>query len=97
MTVLTAYVRLRPETVTPALEACRTVRAASLQEHGCESYDFFQSPDDPTSVVFVEEWSDKAALDAHFQQEAFQNFFATMSQLWQNEPDIRIFEAQRMG
>jgi quinol monooxygenase YgiN len=48
-------------------------------------------------VVFVEEWSDKAALDAHFQQEAFQNFFATMSQLWQNEPDIRIFEAQRMG
>ncbi len=93
MIVLTAYCSLQPDKVDQALAACRTVREPSLKESGCERYDFFQSPDDPTKVVFVEEWTTRAYLEAHFAQPHFQSFFAQMSEFVTAPPDIRIFEA----
>jgi quinol monooxygenase YgiN len=93
MIVLTAYVSVLPDKIPDALEACRKVRQPSLDEMGCERYDFFQSPDDPTGIVFVEEWTSKSQLDTHFEQAAFKEFFATLSPYLQRPPDIRIFEA----
>jgi quinol monooxygenase YgiN len=93
MVVLTAYATLLPEQVSQALEACRTVRRHSVLEPGCERYDFFQSPDDPTRITFVEEWTSKAALDTHFQQPAFNEFFAALGPLLRSQPEIRIFES----
>lgn len=93
MVVLTAYVSVLPDKIPAALEACRKVRQPSLAEPGCEKYDFFQSPDDPTSIVFVEEWASKQHLDTHFEQTAFKDFFASLSEYLQKPPDIRIFEA----
>jgi len=93
MVVLTAYVSLLPDMIEPALEACRTVRGHSIQEPGCERYDFFQSPDDATKVVFVEEWTTKDHLDTHFQQAAFKEFVVAMDGYIVNPSDLRIFEA----
>lgn len=93
MVVLTAYVSLKPEMIAQALEHCVTVRGHSVEEPGCERYDFFYSPDDATRVVFVEEWTSQAHLDAHFEQKAFQEFFAAMGECMQSAPEIRIFEA----
>lgn len=97
MTVLNAYAALKPDKVAQGLELCRTVRGHSVKEPGCERYDFFQSPDDPTKLVFVEEWSSKADLDVHFQQTAFQEFFAAIGDCLQSPPEIRIFEASLQG
>lgn len=36
-------------------------------EAGCIGYALFQSQDDPTEFVTVEEWKDQAALDSHMQ------------------------------
>jgi quinol monooxygenase YgiN len=96
MIVLTAYVSLLPDHVDAAITACRTVRAASLTEPGCERYDFFQSPDDATKLVFVEEWTTRADLDTHFEQAAFNDFFAEMGNYMSNPPDLRIFDATLM-
>lgn len=93
MIVLTAYVTLKFECVAAALEACRIVRGHSVLEPGCDRYDFFQSPDDATKVVFVEEWASKAALDTHFEQAAFKEFFATMGDLMVAPPELKIFES----
>lgn len=93
MVVLTAYATLLPDKVEQALEACRTVRGHSVLEPGCERYDFFQSPDDETKIVFVEEWTTKAHLDTHFQQDAFNVFFAAIGGLVQAPPQIRMFES----
>ncbi len=49
------------EAVTPCIEATR-------QEAGCISYDLVQSLTDENTLMFVERWKDKAALDAHFQE-----------------------------
>lgn len=94
--VLNAYCSLAPASVEEALTACRTVRAASLTEPGCEKYDFYQSPDDATKIVFVEEWTSKAHLDTHFEQDAFKTFFATLGPLLSGPPDIRIFESTKL-
>ena len=93
MIVLTAYVTLKSDKVDSAIEACRVVRGHSVLEPGCERYDFFQSPDDATKLVFVEEWTSLAHLQTHFQQEAFSTFFATMGDLMTGPPDLKIFEA----
>jgi len=93
MTVLTAYATLKPDQIEAALEACRVVRTHSIKEPGCDRYDFYQSPDDATKLVFVEEWATKADLDTSFQQPAFNEFFATLSPLLQSPPEIRIFES----
>ena len=97
MIVLTVYVTLKPETIDPAIDACRIVRSHSITEHGCERYDFYQSPDDKAKVVFVEEWSSKADLELHFQQKAFQEFVATMTPFYQSPSEIRIFESSLLG
>ena len=93
MTVLTAYVNVRPDSINDALEACRIVRAASVTEPGCERYDFFQSPDEPTRVVFVEEWTTRQDLELHFQQDAFKTFFGIMGNLTATPSEVRIFES----
>ena len=97
MVLLTAYVALLPDKIEAALEACRTVRGHSVLEPGCERYDFFQSPDDETKVVFVEEWSSKADLDVHFQQAPFLEFMAAMGGFLQGPPSIRSFESSLIG
>ncbi len=93
MVVLTAYGTVLPDKVDAAIDACRTVRSHSVKEPGCERYDFFQSPDDATKIVFVEEWTSKAHLDTHFEQDAFKEFFAAMSSCFAAAPEIKIFEA----
>ena len=40
----------------------------SRKEDGCLRYGFFAAVEDPLSFVAVEEWADRDALDAHFQQ-----------------------------
>jgi quinol monooxygenase YgiN len=93
MIVLTAYVYLLPDKIDSALVACRTVREASILEPGCLRYDFFQSPDDNTRIVFVEEWSTMSDLDLHFKQDAFLQFMAKMESCVAKPSDIRIFES----
>ena len=97
MIVVNVYVSLHSDHVDAALDACRTVRAASLTEPGCERYNFFQSPDDATKLAFVEEWTTRADLDTHFEQMAFKDFFAEMGNYMVNPPDLRIFDASLMA
>ena len=93
MIVLNAYASVKPEALETALEACRVVKSHSLKEVGCEKYNYYQSPEEPTLIVFVEEWTTKSDLDLHFQQDAFNQFFAVMGGCVQAPPVIRIFEA----
>ncbi|GAA5012028.1 putative quinol monooxygenase [Acinetobacter puyangensis] len=41
-------------------------------ETGCLAYDLYHDVRDPGHFIFVEEWIDRAALDAHVQSEHFQ-------------------------
>ena len=42
------------------------------QEQGCIAYDLYHDLKNKGHFVFIEEWLDRAALDAHVQSEHFQ-------------------------
>lgn len=60
-----ANIKAKPE----HLDEVRGVLAGFLEptrkEAGCFVYDLLQSDANPAHFTFVEEWSDRAALDAH--------------------------------
>jgi quinol monooxygenase YgiN len=62
-----ATLRARPEKLPQLLDAARTVIAATRKEDGCLFYDLHQSVTDPASLVFVERWTSREALQGHFE------------------------------
>jgi quinol monooxygenase YgiN len=54
-----------------AINAFRTLAAASRRESGNRTYDVFRGIDDPQEFFIVERWASQAALAAHEQSEAF--------------------------
>jgi quinol monooxygenase YgiN len=64
---LIAIIKSKPEQI----EATRAMLAGLVEptrrEPGCISYELLLNREDPTEFVFVEEWTDEAALAAHFE------------------------------
>ncbi|RDI49738.1 putative quinol monooxygenase [Nocardia mexicana] len=60
----------REDRLRTALEA---MIEPSLAEPGCLSYQPFVNPNDPAHLVVVEEWTDAAALEAHFTTQHFKH------------------------
>ncbi|MBJ9955190.1 MULTISPECIES: putative quinol monooxygenase [unclassified Acinetobacter] len=50
------------------------------QEAGCIAYDLYHDLRNTGHFVFVEEWIDRAALDAHVQSEHFQRLVPLIDQ-----------------
>ena len=48
--------------------------APSRAETGCLNYDLHQSADDPTEFMFYENWTSRAALDAHMDRPHLDEF-----------------------
>lgn len=91
MVVLIAHAHFKVEQVDAAVAACRQVRSLSVEEPGCDRYDFYQSPDDPAHIVFVEQWTSRELLQEHFSARSFIEFQATISDLLVAKPEIRIY------
>jgi quinol monooxygenase YgiN len=49
-----------------AIAAATAMQIATLQEAGCNAYQFSIAVDDPSKVCIFEEWDDQESLDAHF-------------------------------
>lgn len=49
-------------------------------EIGCISYDLHQDIKHPGHFIFIEEWVDRAALDAHVESEHFQRLVPQIDQ-----------------
>jgi quinol monooxygenase YgiN len=54
---------------------------ATRKEVGCISYELYRKPTDPDTLVFVETWRDRAAVDAHFAEPHLKSFEAAMADL----------------
>lgn len=62
---------IRPECVGLVAPLYAELVEKTRQEALCISYDLFIDQKDPGHFVFVEEWPDRAALDAHCRTEQF--------------------------
>ena len=66
--------------------------APTRKETGCLNYDLHQAPDDPARFLFHENWTSKAALDAHMQSPHLKALIPRVDELCSAFPDIKIWE-----
>jgi quinol monooxygenase YgiN len=66
--------------------------APTRKEAGCINYDLHSSPEDPAKFLFHENWTGKAALDAHLQSPHVQNLLPRVKELCVAFPEIKVWE-----
>jgi quinol monooxygenase YgiN len=69
----------------------------SRTEPGCLEHGVHQDSEDPCRLVFVERWSDRAALLAHFAVPASGAFVRAATALCAETPAIRAYEATEIS
>src|SRR5260221_2996606 len=65
----------------------------SREEPGCISHAVHVDCEDPLRLVFVEQWTDRAALLAHFAVPASRNFVRALQPLAASSTTIEIYDA----
>jgi quinol monooxygenase YgiN len=66
--------------------------APTRKEAGCLNYDLHQSPDDPAQFLFHENWTSRAHLDAHLQNDHIKTALPRMDELCVGMPEIKLWE-----
>jgi quinol monooxygenase YgiN len=61
----------------------------SLAEEGCLAYEPYVDPVDPCRMVIVEEWTDAAALEEHFNTPHFQQVAKVLEDVLAQPSDLR--------
>ena len=78
-----------PEALRLSLEHVQRSR----KEGGCLLHSVHQDAENPSRLVFVEHWSDRAALLAHFAVPASRAFVRTAAGMAVAAPEMKIYEA----
>jgi len=66
--------------------------APTRKEAGCMNYDLHQSPEEPAKFLFYENWTSKAALDAHLQNAHVKTLLPRVDELCTAFPEIKVWE-----
>jgi quinol monooxygenase YgiN len=90
MVVLIAHVTIKSDCVAQYLSLATAMLAPSQAEEACISYDFFTKPEEPTKLVFVEEWTTREGLEEHFNFPHFIKFGADTKDLVESV-DLAIY------
>jgi quinol monooxygenase YgiN len=90
--IVTGSIEARPETIERILELGLAHVRRSRQEPGCLLHSMHRDVEDQFRVVFVEQWEDAEALDAHFHLPAAGEFVREISSLARRPPEMLILE-----
>ena len=74
MILVLGSVLIRQGRYEEALAVCHEHVARSRKEQGCVAHAVHQDAENPLRLVFVEQWSDMAALDGRFRPRHFFSF-----------------------
>ncbi|MEF3091465.1 putative quinol monooxygenase [Raoultella sp. WB_B2P2-3] len=80
MLKVTAEDFIKPECVEIVLPLYRELVSATKKEPRCIAYDLYIDEKDPGHFIFIEEWPDHAALDAHCASEHFRRLVPLIDQ-----------------
>lgn len=89
MYTIIGTVTARPDTREELLALLAAQVAPTRAEAGCIDYDFHTDAADPCVFVFYENWTDRAALDAHLAMPHLQPLFSQLDRLLACPVDIR--------
>ena len=83
----------RPDTTDELLALSHQHVVRSRAEPGCLEHGVYQDAENPRRLVFVERWSDRAALLAHFAVPASGAFVRAATALCAETPTIHAYVA----
>ncbi|MGF7009453.1 putative quinol monooxygenase [Aminobacter sp. BE322] len=83
---------IKPEFVETVRPLYAELVEKTRKEPLCISYDLFVDQKDPGHFVFVEEWPDRAALDAHCRSEHFRRLVPLINQHQRLDPTFIMME-----
>lgn len=89
MYTIIGTVTARPETREELATLLEAQVAPTRAEPGCINYDFHVDAADPCVFVFYENWTNRAALDAHLAMPHLQPLFSQLDRLLAVPVDIR--------
>lgn len=93
MVVVHARFRLKPDAHAAFARLRGPMVTATRAEAGCTSYAVYASTEDPHEMLFAEEWTSRAALEAHFTTPHFLAFVGAMEALVTRPPEVRVYAA----
>lgn len=92
MVIVTASLNLAPDQLEEALRMCVDHVHRSRAEPGCAAHAVSQDVEDPNHVFFVERWTDRAALEAHFLVPEGVAFSRALGAMTTSRTDIAIYD-----
>ena len=84
-----ALLRARPGCEVQLRELARSLLEPTRAERGCLRYFLVENPNDPAALIFVEEWEDEAALEAHLQTPHLRDARMRFAELLDGALDLR--------
>jgi quinol monooxygenase YgiN len=93
--MITAKLNVKPEKIKDFLAAAKGMIENSNKESGCKSYQLFQDPYDNSGFIFVEEYKNQAAVEAHFGSDYFKAFGPKIADLVQGPAKIKIISVAK--
>lgn len=77
-----------------ALLAAERMAAATRNESGCVSYEFYRSLSNPRKLLLLQEWESIDALSRHYRTDHMQDFVGELRELVQGEIVTRRYSVQ---
>jgi len=93
MILVTGSIVARTDTLDALIAHSLEHVRRSRGEAGCLAHAVHRDVENPLRLVFVEEWTDRAALAAHFAVPASGAFVRAATALAAEPPSIQIYEA----
>jgi quinol monooxygenase YgiN len=97
MIIVIARVRPQPDRRAELLAVLEEVQAASREDDGCLNYGYYANISDPDAMVAVEEWRDRAALEAHLAQPHILRLVRALGGALAEPPQIVAHEVASSG
>lgn len=93
MILVNGSVVARPDSFAEVLRLSLEHVHRSRLEPGCASHDVHVDAENPLRLVFLEQWSDAAALRAHFTVPGSLAFAAAVTELAATPPTLMVWDA----
>lgn len=83
---------IKPQFLDQVRPLYQELLTLTRQEKECIAYDLFVDQKNPGHFVFIEEWPDQAALDAHCQTEHFKRLIPQINQYSEKEGEFLLMD-----
>lgn len=92
MISIIAKLPIKEGKVEEAVQAVKELMAEVAKEEGTLSYTLNRDPKNPSTLVFMERYKDKTAMEAHSATPHFKAFFGKSGALLAGRPEIIMME-----